>query len=124
MIGLLGGLILLIMGVVAWLLSDDPIGWGEISLFSFYLLGATAAGVVAGVFYPWAKSKTGAVVVGMIAIQPFLYGIMLIVRAVEEEPIGSGGELFTWLVMTAVFGPVIGLSWIRGMVPEPRTPSA
>jgi len=59
-----------------------------------------------------AKNKLGAIVVGLVAVQPLLLTIV----TQFGKPTGEDrpGDLFAWVFTTLAFGPVIGLVWIRG----------
>ena len=83
-------------------------GRDDLAMASMYVLGTTLAGGVGGFLDPIARrSRSHALAVGMILMQPFLGAIHL----VESGMAWSGDEdAFVWAVMTAIFGPVIGLA--------------
>jgi hypothetical protein len=121
--GLIGAAVLALIGIIRWVVVSlahpvdaslhDLVGLG------IYVLSGAAAGVVAGILFPLARSKVGAALVGMVSIQPFLYGIILLITS--DEPQSQGAKLFVWILMTIVFGPVIGLAWIRPWCDDPAS---
>lgn len=121
--GFIGAAVLALIGIIRWLVISvtrpvdaslqDLVGLG------IYVLSGAAAGVVAGMLFPLARSKFGAALVGMVSIQPFLYGIILLITSEEPQP--QGATLFVWILMTIVFGPVIGLAWIRPWYDDPAS---
>jgi hypothetical protein len=121
-LGFIGAAALALIGIIRWALVSltrpvdaslqDLVGLGV------YVLGGAAAGIIAGMLFPLARNKIGASVVGMVSIQPFLYGIFLIT---SDEPQSGGTNLFVWLLMTIIFGPVIGLAWIRPWCHDPTS---
>ena len=117
LIGSLGGFLLLGFGFAAWLLSGspgDPVTLDDLLFAFLYVVGAAGAGVIGGILYPWTRTRSGSVLVGMVAIQPFLWGVMKIMEGTSGEPLALTGKVVVWIIMTLTFGPVIGLSWIRG----------
>ena len=114
-IGLLGACLFLVIGLVRYLIATASgasiAGPADLTGPALYAFGGAAAGAVSGLLFPLAKHKLGAALVGIVAIQPWLYGILLIIQS--EQPVDSGADTFAWIMMTLIFGPAIGLSWIR-----------
>lgn len=108
-IGLLGSGVLLGIGLLRALVAvplGTPIGFGgeEAQMAAGFLLGGALAGIAGGLLFPLARIKLGAVAVGIVAFQPLLFAILLLTEDAHWS---------TWLIMTAIFGPVIGIAWIH-----------
>ena len=121
--GFVGAAALALIGIIRWVVVSltRPVdaSFQDLLGLGIYVLSGGAAGVVAGMLFPLAKSKIGAALVGMVSIQPFLYGIILLITS--DEPQSQDATLFVWILMTIVFGPVIGLAWIRPWYDDPAS---
>ncbi len=115
LIGFVGACLLAVIGLASWLYASfrnhlvmdaDGLGW-----LVFYVLGGAVAGGAGGVLFPLAKSRLGAVLVGMVAVQPLLAAINYM--EMRGSPAAVDELVFVWGGMTLAFGPVIGLAWIR-----------
>jgi|GEM_PF-3211246 len=115
MVGFVGACLLAGIGLARWLFASlrnhlvmdaDGLGW-----LVLYVLGGAVAGGAGGVLFPLAKSRLGAVRVGMVAVQPLLAAIFYM--EMRSDPTAGDALVFMWGGMTLVFGPAIGLAWTR-----------
>ncbi len=107
-IGLLGASLLVAVGFARALVglvrgSSVAVGPEDLALVIWYVAGGGAAGLIAGLLFPVARSKPGAILVGAVALQPLLLAILFV----------EGYDWLTWVIMTAVFGPVVGIAWVH-----------
>jgi hypothetical protein len=119
LLGFAGGTLLLLLGgigsLIWWIIEGLPTAAPLLEILTFaslYILGATGSGVLAGILFSQATTRIGAALVGIVAIQPFLWGIAMMSQ-LWDGPGEPGEQLITWIIMSLIFGPVIGLTWIR-----------
>jgi hypothetical protein len=115
LLGFVGGTLLLMLGgtgILIWWISEgfpSPAPLGQIFPFaSMYILGATGSGVIGGLLFARAATRVGAVLVGVMALQPFLWGLSRISQ-LWYGPSGTSEFLVTWLIMSLTLGPVSDL---------------
>ena len=119
---LLGVVSLLLAALISWLTGRAGPAWfsGEdLPWLGLYVAGGAASGAVGGLLLPLARSRAGAALAGIAALQPVLYFVVRIIDHVEPEPGDPVAGAAAWIVMSLVLGPVVGLRWIRPWHDEP-----
>ena len=80
-------------------------------LLLLYPLGAIVTGAILGVLEPFVgRSRWRAALTGAVAVLPWLAGIALTTDHGYRD--WNGAHTFTIVIMTLVFGPVVG-QWVR-----------
>ncbi len=78
-----------------------------------YDLSGVMAGALGGALLPATRSKRGAILVGILALQPFMAMMALFDLGVEDLPHSAAGTITAWLLTSLGLGPVVGLHVIR-----------
>ncbi|MET0395261.1 MAG: hypothetical protein ABW277_00410 [Longimicrobiaceae bacterium] len=104
-------------GVVASGFAMEDLPW-----LGLYVTGGAASGAVAGLLLPLARTRPGAVLAGIAALQPMLYFIVRIVDHVEPGPQDAAAAAGAWILVSLLLGPIIGLRWIRSYHDGPELP--
>ncbi len=116
-LGLGGGLGLLAIGAIRWLVAGapgDPFTVQDLLPAVLYVVAAAGSGAVGGALLPLAATKRGAIGVGVVAIQPLVLTIMTQFGEPDAPAVNAGLDVGGWLVLSLIFGPVVGLTWVHG----------
>lgn len=109
-------LIGLLVVVVQWLVGRagaSTLRMQDLPWLGLYVAGGGASGAVGGLLVPLAERRAGAALAGIVAFQPFLYAVVRIVEHVEPGPQDALARVVPWIFMSLIFGPIVGLRWIR-----------
>lgn len=97
-------LIALPFGVNVFAANDTSLG----ATLTAYWVGGLAAGIVVGIFRPWAaRSYLGAAVAGGFAAVPVVASFIVAIKGVSGLTAGPG--VFSFVVFFLVIGPLFGL---------------
>jgi hypothetical protein len=104
----------LLIGVIRWALSDRSTrpSADEIWVPLVYLLGGIVSGALAGLLAPFASDRSRGIGIGILVVQPFIGGVMLIATVLGSYPF-DGILIFTWAAISVAAGAYFGLSWLR-----------
>ena len=120
LIGFKGGFIVLPIIVVGILFTSGTPG-ADLALFGTVFGLATLGGAVGGLFYdvigrPMRAAPMGDYLAGLVTVAPYITFVVIIIRATEHRPLltaPDGGEVFSFVICTLIFGIVFGHSFLK-----------
>ena len=91
-----------------------------VAILGCYLLGGVVAGAVVGLLRPLTRTRSGAILVGTIAILPFVIGMGLLLVGALGPPVTAGWYPYYFAVASLLLSFVYSLGFVRQTIEPSR----